>query len=92
MSAQLQAKKEEAQVSQEKRSALTAEVGTLRQNCSQLEKAMVELQGNLESKNANLASLSKDLKVAEDQYSRLMEGSVGRWMQTQPCDLLDMTC
>ena len=72
MSAQLQAKKEEAQVSQEKRSALTAEVGTLRQNCSQLEKAMVELQGNLESKNANLASLSKDLKVAEDQYSRLM--------------------
>lgn len=72
MNAQLQAKKEEAQFSQEKQSALTTEVGTLRQNCSQLEKAMVELQGSLESKNASLASLSNDLKVAEDQYNRLM--------------------
>lgn len=63
---------EEAQFSQEKQSALTMEVGTLRQNCSQLEKAMMELQGNLESKNASLASLSNDLKVAEDQYNRLM--------------------
>lgn len=33
---------------------------------------MVELQGNLESKNAGLASLSNDLRVAEDQYNRLM--------------------
>ncbi|XP_047449047.1 golgin subfamily A member 3 isoform X2 [Mugil cephalus] len=72
VNAQLQAKREEAQVSQEKQSALTAEVGTLRQNCGQLEKAMVELQGSLESKNASLASLSNDLKVAEDQYNRLM--------------------
>ncbi len=72
VNAQLQAKKEEAQFSQEKQSALTAEVATLRQNSSQLEKAMVELQGSLESKNASLASLSNDLKVAEDQYSRLM--------------------
>lgn len=48
------------------------EVGALRQNCSQLEKAMMELQGNLESKNASLASLGNDLKVAEDQYGRLM--------------------
>uniref|UniRef100_A0AAQ6AHM3 Golgin A3 n=1 Tax=Amphiprion ocellaris TaxID=80972 RepID=A0AAQ6AHM3_AMPOC len=72
VNAQLQAKKEEAQVSQEKQSVLTTEVGTLRQNCSQLEKAMVELQGSLESKNASLASLSNDLKVAEDQYNRLM--------------------
>lgn len=32
----------------------------------------MELQGNLESKNASLASLGNDLKVAEDQYSRLM--------------------
>ncbi|XP_042344281.1 golgin subfamily A member 3 isoform X2 [Plectropomus leopardus] len=72
VNAQLQAKKEEAQVSQEKQSALTTEVGTLRQNCSQLEKAMVELQGSLENKNASLASLSNDLKVAEDQYNRLM--------------------
>ncbi|XP_040898343.1 golgin subfamily A member 3 isoform X2 [Toxotes jaculatrix] len=72
VNAQLQAKKEEAEVSQEKQAALTTEVGTLRQNCSQLEKAMVELQGSLESKNASLASLSNDLKVAEDQYNRLM--------------------
>ncbi|XP_044052579.1 golgin subfamily A member 3 isoform X2 [Siniperca chuatsi] len=72
VNAQLQAKKEEAQFSQEKQSALNTEVGTLRQNCSQLEKAMVELQGSLESKNAGLASLSNDLKVAEDQYNRLM--------------------
>lgn len=33
---------------------------------------MVELQGSLESKNASLASLSNDLKVAEEQYNRLM--------------------
>lgn len=72
MNAQLQAKQVEAQVSQEKQSSLTTEVGTLRQNSSQLEKAMVELQGSLESKNASLASLSNDLKVAEDQYKRLM--------------------
>lgn len=69
---QLQAKTEEAQFNQEKQSALNAEVGMLRQNCSQLEKAMMELQGNLESKNASLASLGNDLKVAEDQYGRLM--------------------
>uniref|UniRef100_A0A671TE79 Golgin A3 n=1 Tax=Sparus aurata TaxID=8175 RepID=A0A671TE79_SPAAU len=72
VNAQLQAKKEEAQFSQDKQGALTTEVGTLRQNCSRLEKAMVELQGSLESKNASLSSLSNDLKVAEDQYNRLM--------------------
>ncbi|XP_072244550.1 golgin subfamily A member 3 isoform X2 [Leuresthes tenuis] len=72
VNAQLQAKKEEAQASQEKQSALTTEVGTLRQNCGQLERAMVELQGSLESKNASLTSLSNDLKVSEDQYNRLM--------------------
>ncbi|XP_067459359.1 golgin subfamily A member 3 isoform X1 [Thunnus thynnus] len=72
VNAQLQAKNVEAQVNQEKQSTLTTEIGTLRQNCSQLEKAMVELQGSLESKNASLASLSNDLKVAEDQYNRLM--------------------
>ncbi|KAK2837649.1 hypothetical protein Q5P01_014861 [Channa striata] len=72
VNAQLQAKEDEAQISQEKQSTLTTEVGTLRKNCSQLEKAMVELQGSLESKNASLASLSNDLKVAEDQYNRLM--------------------
>lgn len=72
MNAQLQAKTEEAQFNQQKQSTLNVEVGTLRQNCSQLEKAMMELQGNLESKNASLVSLGNDLKVAEDQYSRLM--------------------
>lgn len=72
VNAQLQAKKDESQANQEKQSALTTEVGTLRQNCIHLEKAMVELQGSLESKNASLASLSNDLKVAEDQYNRLM--------------------
>lgn len=72
MNAQLEAKKAEAQASQEKQDTLTTEIGKLRQNSSQLEKAMVELQGSLESKNASLASLSNDLKVAEDQYSRLM--------------------
>lgn len=72
VNAQLQAKKEEAQISQVKQSTLTTEAGTLRKNCSQLEKAMVELQGSLEGKNASLTSLSNDLKVAEDQYSRLM--------------------
>lgn len=72
MNAQLQAKTEEAQFNQEKQSALNVEVGTLRQNCTQLEKAMMELQGNLESKNASLASLGNDLKVAEDQYGRLI--------------------
>lgn len=72
MNAQLHAKKEEAEVSQEKQRVLTTEVGSLRKNCNQLEKAMVELQGSLEGKNANLTSLSNDLKVAEDQYQRLM--------------------
>lgn len=81
VNAQLLAKNEEAQVSQQKQSSLTKEVGTLKQNCSQLEKAMVELQGNLESKNASLTSLSNDLKVAEDQYNRLM-GKVEEMQQT----------
>ncbi|XP_034398360.1 golgin subfamily A member 3 isoform X2 [Cyclopterus lumpus] len=72
VNARLQAKNEDAQVSQEKQNALTTEVGTLRKNCNQLEKAMVDLQGSLESKNASLTSLSNDLKVAEDQYKRLM--------------------
>ncbi|KAF3850578.1 hypothetical protein F7725_012350 [Dissostichus mawsoni] len=72
VNAQLQAKKAESQLSQEKQSTLTAEVSTLRQNSTQLERAMVELQGSLEGKNASLTSLSNDLKVAEDQYNRLM--------------------
>lgn len=71
----------EAQVSQQKQGTLTKEVSTLKENCSQLEKAMVELQGHLEGKNASLASLSNDLQVAEDQYSRLM-GKVEEMQQT----------
>ncbi|XP_020783968.1 golgin subfamily A member 3 isoform X2 [Boleophthalmus pectinirostris] len=81
VNAQLQAKSEEAQVSQQKQSTLTKEVNSLKDNCSQLEKAMVELQGHLEGKNANLASLSNDLQVAEDQYNRLM-GKVEEMQQT----------
>uniref|UniRef100_A0A8C5G4X8 Golgin A3 n=1 Tax=Gouania willdenowi TaxID=441366 RepID=A0A8C5G4X8_GOUWI len=71
VNAQLQARKEEAKISQEQHSVLHSEVDTLRQNCSRLEKAMVELQESLQTKNASLASLGNDLKVAEDQYSRL---------------------
>ncbi|XP_033828705.1 golgin subfamily A member 3 isoform X1 [Periophthalmus magnuspinnatus] len=81
VNAQLHAKSEEAQVSQQKQSTLTKEVGSLKENCSQLEKAMVELQGHLEGKNASLASLSNDLQVAEDQYNRLM-GKIEEMQQT----------
>lgn len=63
---------EQSHASQEKQSSLNKEVSTLRQSCFQLERAMVELQGNLESKNAGLASLGNDLQVAEEQYQRLM--------------------
>uniref|UniRef100_A0A3P8ZMH8 Golgin A3 n=1 Tax=Esox lucius TaxID=8010 RepID=A0A3P8ZMH8_ESOLU len=72
VNAQLQAQLEQAQASQEKQNSLNKEVSTLRQSCTQLERAMVELQGNLESKNAGLASLGNDLQVAEEQYVRLM--------------------
>ncbi|XP_076003710.1 golgin subfamily A member 3 isoform X2 [Genypterus blacodes] len=72
VNAQLQAQMEQAQLSQDRQRALTTEAGALRQSCSQLEKAMTELQGSLESKNANLASLGNDLMVAEEQYTRLM--------------------
>nr|XP_006640221.2 PREDICTED: golgin subfamily A member 3 isoform X1 [Lepisosteus oculatus]XP_015221413.1 PREDICTED: golgin subfamily A member 3 isoform X1 [Lepisosteus oculatus]XP_015221414.1 PREDICTED: golgin subfamily A member 3 isoform X1 [Lepisosteus oculatus] len=81
VSTQLEAQIELTQASQEKQSSLSSEVGTLRQNCSELERAMVELQGNLESKNANLVSLSNDLQVAEEQYQRLM-GKVEDVQQT----------
>uniref|UniRef100_A0A8C7RYQ4 Golgin A3 n=1 Tax=Oncorhynchus mykiss TaxID=8022 RepID=A0A8C7RYQ4_ONCMY len=72
VNAQLQAQVEQSHASQEKQSSLNKEVSTLRQSCFQLERAMVELQGNLESKNAGLASLGNDLQVAEEQYQRLM--------------------
>uniref|UniRef100_A0A8C1BN51 Golgin A3 n=1 Tax=Cyprinus carpio carpio TaxID=630221 RepID=A0A8C1BN51_CYPCA len=72
VTAQLQAQEEQTQASQEKQSTLTSEVITLRSNCSALEKAMVDLQANLEGKNASLASLGNDLQLAEEQYQRLM--------------------
>uniref|UniRef100_A0A674BN61 Golgin A3 n=1 Tax=Salmo trutta TaxID=8032 RepID=A0A674BN61_SALTR len=72
VNAQLRDQVEQAQASQEKQSSLNKEVSTLRQSCSQLERAMVELQGNLERKNAGLSSLGNDLQVAEEQYQRLM--------------------
>lgn len=78
---QLQAQVEQTRVSQEKQSSLATEVTSLRQNSAQLERAMVELQGNLESKNASLASLGTDLQVAEEQYQRLM-GKVEEMQQT----------
>uniref|UniRef100_A0A8C2K5Y5 Golgin A3 n=1 Tax=Cyprinus carpio TaxID=7962 RepID=A0A8C2K5Y5_CYPCA len=72
VTAQLQAQEEQTQASQDKQSTLTSEVITLRSNCSALEKAMVDLQANLEGKNASLASLGNDLQLAEEQYQRLM--------------------
>uniref|UniRef100_A0A672T091 Ankyrin repeat and LEM domain-containing protein 2-like n=1 Tax=Sinocyclocheilus grahami TaxID=75366 RepID=A0A672T091_SINGR len=72
VAAQLHAQVEQTQASHEKQSTLTSEVTTLRSNCSALEKAMVELQSNLEGKNASLASLGNDLQLAEKQYQRLM--------------------
>ncbi|KAK7164169.1 hypothetical protein R3I94_002782 [Phoxinus phoxinus] len=72
VNAQLHVQVEQTQASQERQSTLTSEVTTLRSNCSALEKAMVDLQGNLEGKNASLASLGNDLQLAEEQYRRLM--------------------
>uniref|UniRef100_A0A672PVH9 Golgin subfamily A member 3-like n=1 Tax=Sinocyclocheilus grahami TaxID=75366 RepID=A0A672PVH9_SINGR len=72
VTAQLQAQVEQTQASQEKQSTLTSEVITLRSSCSALEKAMVDLQANVEGKNASLASLGNDLQLAEVQYQRLM--------------------
>ncbi|XP_046872045.1 golgin subfamily A member 3 isoform X1 [Hypomesus transpacificus] len=72
VNAQLQGQMEQARASQEKQGALATEVSALRQSCSQLERAMVELQGSLESKNAGLASVANDLQVAEEQYTRLV--------------------
>ncbi|XP_043095567.1 golgin subfamily A member 3 isoform X1 [Puntigrus tetrazona] len=72
VSAQLQAQVKQTQASQEKQSTLTSEVTTLRSSCSALEKAMVDLQANLEGKNASLSSLGNDLQLAEEQYQRLM--------------------
>ncbi|XP_078524035.1 golgin subfamily A member 3 isoform X2 [Lissotriton helveticus] len=68
----LQAQMEDSQTSRQKQDSLTSEVGTLKQSCWDLERAMGELQNNLEAKSASLASVSNDLLVAEEQYQRLM--------------------
>ncbi|KAK1156601.1 golgin subfamily A member 3-like isoform X1 [Acipenser oxyrinchus oxyrinchus] len=81
VNAQLQAQLEQNQASQQTQSNLTLEVGNLRQNCSELERAMSELQGSLEAKNGSLASLSNDLQVAEEQYQRLL-GKVEEMQQS----------
>lgn len=72
VSAQLKAQVEQTQAGHERQSTLKTEVTALRSNCSALEKAMVDLQANLEGKNASLASLGNDLQMAEEQYQRLM--------------------
>ncbi|XP_051981583.1 golgin subfamily A member 3-like isoform X1 [Xyrauchen texanus] len=81
VNAQLQAQVEQTLASQDRQSALTSEVTTLRSSCSVLEKAMVELQTSLEGKNASLASVGNDLQLAEEQYQRLM-GKVEEMQQS----------
>uniref|UniRef100_A0ACB8FZ06 Golgin sub A member 3 n=1 Tax=Sphaerodactylus townsendi TaxID=933632 RepID=A0ACB8FZ06_9SAUR len=68
----LQTQMEHSQSSQQKQHSLNLEVATLKQSCWDLEQAMVELQTALEAKNASLAASSNDLRVAEEQYQRLM--------------------
>uniref|UniRef100_H3BE41 Golgin A3 n=1 Tax=Latimeria chalumnae TaxID=7897 RepID=H3BE41_LATCH len=72
VNAQLEAQTEQNQARQEKQSSLSREVTTLRRTCSELERAMVDLQANVEAKSVGLASLNNDLQVAESQYQRLM--------------------
>ncbi|XP_015279274.1 PREDICTED: golgin subfamily A member 3 [Gekko japonicus] len=68
----LQAQMEHSQSSQQKQDSLNSEVATLKQSCWDLERAMAELQTALEAKNASLAASNNDLRVAEEQYQRLM--------------------
>ncbi|XP_044296922.1 golgin subfamily A member 3 isoform X2 [Varanus komodoensis] len=68
----LQAQMEHGQSSQQKQDSLNLEVATLKQSCWDLERAMAELQAALEAKNAGLAASNNDLRVAEEQYQRLM--------------------
>lgn len=56
----------------ERQASLASEVSSLRSERGGLERAMAELQGHLEEKNAGLESLSKDLQLAEQQYQRLL--------------------
>lgn len=68
----LQAQVEQSQSSLKKQDSLNSEVASLKQSCWDLERAMAELQGALEAKNASLAASDHDLHVAEEQYQRLM--------------------
>ncbi|XP_029475555.1 golgin subfamily A member 3 isoform X2 [Rhinatrema bivittatum] len=72
LNTRLQAQAEHTQSSQKKQDLLNSEVVTLKQSCWDLERAMADLQTNLEAKNASLVSLNNDLQVAEEQYQRLM--------------------
>lgn len=72
LDARLRAQREETRVSSERQASLAWEVSSLRSERGGLERAVAELQGQLEEKNAGLESLSKDLQLAEEQYQRLM--------------------
>nr|XP_056715053.1 golgin subfamily A member 3 [Euleptes europaea] len=72
LSMKLQTQMEHSQSSQKKQDSLNSEVATLKQSCWDLERAMAELQTALEVKNASLAASNNDLRVAEEQYQRLM--------------------
>lgn len=71
LDARLQAQCEENRLSSERQASLASEVSSLRSERGGLERAMAELQGQLEEKNTGLESLSKDLQLAEQQYQRL---------------------
>uniref|UniRef100_A0A8C8ZTW4 Golgin A3 n=1 Tax=Prolemur simus TaxID=1328070 RepID=A0A8C8ZTW4_PROSS len=72
LTTRLQVQVEHSRSSQQRQDSLSLEVDTLKQSCWDLEQAMTDLQNMLEAKNASLASSNNDLKVAEEQYQRLM--------------------
>ncbi|KAG8455962.1 hypothetical protein GDO86_001958 [Hymenochirus boettgeri] len=72
VSTKLQAELENSEASQKKQESMRSEVLNLKKSCYDLERAMADLQNNLEVKNSSLASLGNDLQVAEEQYHRLM--------------------
>uniref|UniRef100_A0AAY5EX38 Golgin A3 n=1 Tax=Electrophorus electricus TaxID=8005 RepID=A0AAY5EX38_ELEEL len=72
VSAQLQVRVEEVRLGAERQGALAEELSSLRADRSTLERAVADLQTQLEDKTAGLASLGNDLQVAEQQYRRLM--------------------
>uniref|UniRef100_A0A2K6GPR8 Golgin A3 n=1 Tax=Propithecus coquereli TaxID=379532 RepID=A0A2K6GPR8_PROCO len=72
LTTRLQVQAEHSRSSQQRQDSLSLEVDTLKQSCWDLEQAMTDLQNMLEAKNASLASSNNDLKVAEEQYQRLV--------------------